>query len=91
MRALRGCRQNRVQSLFLPASQVSHGRVQSLDQIFKRGDKLKVLVLSFDREREHVTLNTKELEKIPGDMLRNPQLVYESAEEMAAMFKCVEH
>ncbi len=85
------CASQQVQSLFLPTSQVSHEEVESMDQILKEGDKLKVLVLSFDRERRLVTLSTKHLEKTPGDMLRSPQLVYESAEEMAAIFKCAGH
>jgi small subunit ribosomal protein S1 len=78
------CASQQVQGLFLTASQVSHEQVESVDQIFKQGDKLKVMVLSFDREHGHFNFSTKHLEKTPGDMLRNPQAVYESAEEMAA-------
>lgn len=43
--------------------------------------------MSFDRERGRVTLSTKKLEKNYGDMLRDPQKVYETAEEMAQGFK----
>ncbi len=64
-----------MQSLFLPASQVSHERVQSLDQVFKEEDKLKVMVLSFDHERGRVSFSTKQLQKNQGDMLRSPQQV----------------
>lgn len=35
------------------------------------------MVLSFDTERGRVSLSTKKLEPTPGDMLRNPQLVFE--------------
>ena len=37
----------------------------------------QVMVLSFDSERGRVSLSTKKLEPTPGDMLRNPQLVFE--------------
>lgn len=41
----------------------------------------QVLVLSTDSKRGRVTLSTKKLEATPGDMLRDPQLVYEGAEQ----------
>ena len=34
-----------------------------------------------------LSLSTKALEPQAGDMLRNPGLVYEKAEEMAALFR----
>ena len=34
--------------------------------------------MSQDRERGRISLSTKKLEPTPGDMLRNPALVYES-------------
>eukprot|EP00882_Tetradesmus_deserticola_P011875 GHRQ01012568.1.p2 GENE.GHRQ01012568.1~~GHRQ01012568.1.p2 ORF type:complete len:124 (-),score=61.78 GHRQ01012568.1:2-373(-) len=51
------------------------------------GDKLKVMILSMDMEKGRVTLSTKKLEKEPGDMLRDPQLVFEGAEAMAETFR----
>ncbi len=56
-------------------------------QVLAEGDRIKVMVLSQDRERGRVALCTKKLEPTPGDMLRDPALVYEKAEEMAALFK----
>ncbi len=47
----------------------------------------QVMVLSQDKDRGRVALSTKKLEPTPGDMLRNPSLVYERAEEMAEEFK----
>lgn len=35
------------------------------------------MVLSHDRERGRVSLSTKKLEPTPGDMIRNPKLVFE--------------
>ncbi len=51
-------------------------------QVLSEGDKLKVMILSQDRERGRVTLSTKKLEPTPGDMLRDPQKVFEKAEEV---------
>lgn len=51
------------------------------------GDKLKVMILSMDMDKGRVTLSTKKLEKEPGDMLRDPQLVFENAEAMAEGFR----
>ena len=36
------------------------------------------MIVSQDRERGRISLSTKKLEPTPGDMLRNPALVYES-------------
>ena len=47
----------------------------------------QVMVLSMDASRGRVTLSTKKLEPTPGDMLRDPQLVFEKAEEMAESFR----
>ncbi len=40
-----------------------------------------------DLSRGRVTLSTKKLERTPGDMPRDPQLVYEGAEEMAEAYR----
>jgi small subunit ribosomal protein S1 len=45
------------------------------------------MVLSTDRERGRITLSTKKLEASRGDMMRDPQSVYENAEERAAEFR----
>jgi hypothetical protein len=37
----------------------------------------QVMILSQDKDRGRISLSTKKLEPTPGDMLRNPQLVYE--------------
>lgn len=43
--------------------------------------------MSHDRERERLALSTKKLEPTPGDMLKDPSLVFARADEMAALFK----
>jgi small subunit ribosomal protein S1 len=71
----------------LHISQISHDRVMDVEKVLNVGDSIKVMVLSQDQKRGRVGLCTKKLEPTPGDMLRDPALVYEKAEEMAALFK----
>ncbi|NP_001333380.1 30S ribosomal protein S1 [Solanum lycopersicum] len=71
----------------LHVSQISHDRVSDISTILQPGDSLKVMILSHDRERGRVSLSTKKLEPTPGDMIRNPKLVFEKAEAMAQTFR----
>eukprot|EP00976_Prorocentrum_cordatum_P096486 1190586-Prorocentrum_minimum.AAC.1 len=71
----------------LHISQISHERITSVENVLNLGDQLKVMILSQDRERGRVSLSTRKLEPTPGDMLRDPQLVFEKADEMAATFR----
>lgn len=45
------------------------------------------MIIDLDAERGRISLSTKQLEPNPGDMLRDPKLVYEKAEEMAAKYR----
>jgi small subunit ribosomal protein S1 len=45
------------------------------------------MVLSNNQKRERITLSTKKLEASPGDMMRDPQSVYDNAEQRAAEFR----
>ncbi|KAK9827732.1 hypothetical protein WJX81_007013 [Elliptochloris bilobata] len=71
----------------LHVSQISSERITNVDKVLSVGDKLKVMILTYDKERGRISLSTKKLEPSPGDMLRNPALVFEKADEMAASFK----
>ncbi|OAY73076.1 30S ribosomal protein S1, chloroplastic [Ananas comosus] len=71
----------------LHVSQISHDRVSDISTVLQPGDTLKVMILSHDRERGRVSLSTKKLEPTPGDMIRNPKLVFEKADEMAQIFR----
>ncbi|AQL07040.1 30S ribosomal protein S1 [Zea mays] len=71
----------------LHVSQISHDRVADISTVLQPGDTLKVMILSHDRERGRVSLSTKKLEPTPGDMIRNPKLVFEKADEMAQIFR----
>ena len=52
--------------------------------MFGRG---QVMILTMDKEKGRVSLSTKKLEPTPGDMLRDPDLVFARADEMAAAFR----
>jgi small subunit ribosomal protein S1 len=71
----------------LHISQISHDRIVAVENVLAPGDELKVLVLAKDAERGRLSLSTKKLEPSPGDMLRNPALVFEKAEEMGRVFR----
>ncbi|GAU43545.1 hypothetical protein TSUD_245100 [Trifolium subterraneum] len=71
----------------LHVSQISHDRISDVETVLQPGDILKVMILSHDRERGRVSLSTKKLEPTPGDMIRNPTLVFEKADEMAQTFR----
>ncbi|KAL6532515.1 ribosomal 40S subunit protein S1B [Orobanche gracilis] len=71
----------------LHVSQISHDHVSDIATVLQPGDTLKVMILSHDRERGRVSLSTKKLEPTPGDMIHNPKLVFEKAEEMAQTFR----
>lgn len=48
---------------------------------------LQVMVLTQDAVRGRLSLSTRKLEPTPGDMLRNPAIVFEKADEMAEEFR----
>ena len=45
------------------------------------------VIIDLDAERGRISLSTKALEPEPGDMLTDPQKVFDKAEEMAARYK----
>ena len=44
-------------------------------------------MLTQDAVRGRLSLSTRKLEPTPGDMLRNPAVVFEKADEMAEEFR----
>lgn len=70
----------------LHISQISHDHVASVKDVMDVGQKLKVMIMSRD-QNGRVSLSTKRLEPTAGDMLNNPQIVFDKAEEMAVRFK----
>lgn len=70
----------------LHVSQISHDHVSDIPAIFKDGETVKAMIINQDKEKGRISLSTKTLEPEPGDMLRDPQMVYAQAEEMAARY-----
>jgi small subunit ribosomal protein S1 len=68
----------------LHISQISHDHVHDIGAVLKEGMDLKVMVLASDKDKGRISLSTKTLEPEPGDFIRDPQLVFDSAEEMCA-------
>lgn len=70
----------------LQVDQISHAYFDMPHSIFKVNDEVKAAIVLIDVERRRIFLSTKALEPEPRDMLRNPQIVYQKAEEMAAKY-----
>ena len=45
------------------------------------------MIIDLDAERGRISLSTKQLEPEPGDMLKNREIVFEKAEEMAEKYR----
>jgi len=76
---------NRMAGL-LHISQISYDRVQNIHETLVEGMDLKVMVIDHDKANGRIALSTKTLEAEPGDMLRDPQRVYDLAEDTAAKY-----
>ena len=70
----------------LASRNVSQLPVVNVEEVLKVGDRVNALVLDA-YELSRVMIAIKPLERTPGDMLRDPQLVFDGAEEMAAAFR----
>jgi small subunit ribosomal protein S1 len=71
----------------LHISEISHEHIETPNNVFNVNDELKVMIIDLDAERGRISLSTKQLEAEPGDMIRNPQKVYDGAEEIAAKYR----
>lgn len=71
----------------LHISEISHDHIDTPHSVFNVNDDIKVMIIDLDAERGRISLSTKQLEPEPGDMVKNPDLVYEKAEEMAAKYR----
>lgn len=76
-------------NVLLHISEISQNTVDEVDlnSIFKVDDEIKAVVISMDIAKRRVAVSTKELEIEPGDMLKDPQLVYINAEKMAEKYR----
>jgi small subunit ribosomal protein S1 len=64
-------------SALLHIDLISNLPVKHPKEIFKVGDRIKAKIVDLDIERGRITISTKELESEPGEMLKNPQQVFE--------------
>ena len=55
----------------IPASEVSHGWVDNMHDLFKNGDHINVKVLSIDKENKNVRVSVKALQPNPWDSINN--------------------
>ncbi|CAM9110511.1 unnamed protein product [Ectocarpus sp. 12 AP-2014] len=70
----------------LHISQISFDRIEDLPSIMQMGMKLKCMIIDHDKVNGRIALSTKTLEPEPGDMIKNPQKVYDMAEATAAKY-----
>ena len=71
----------------LHISEISHEHIETPHTVLNVNDQMKVMIIDLDAERGRISLSTKALEPEPGDMLSDPQKVFDKAEEMAARYK----
>ena len=71
----------------LHISEISHDHIDTPHSVFSVNDELKVMIIDLDAERGRISLSTKQLEPEAGDMLKNRDLVFEKAEEMAEKYR----
>ena len=71
----------------LHISEISHDHIDTPHSVFNVNDELKVMIIDLDAERGRISLSTKQLEPEPGDMLKNRDIVFEKADEMAEKYR----
>jgi small subunit ribosomal protein S1 len=71
----------------LHISEISHDHIDTPHSVFGVNDELKVMIIDLDAERGRISLSTKQLEPEPGDMVKNPQAVFDQAEAMAEKYR----
>lgn len=71
----------------LHISEISHDHIDTPHSVFNVNDEIKVMIIDLDAERGRISLSTKQLEPEPGDMVKNPDLVFDKAEEMAERYR----
>lgn len=64
----------------LHVTDISWGRITRPSDNFSRGDRIKVKILSFDREKERVTLGLKHLTENPWDVVMEKYFVGSTVE-----------
>jgi len=67
-------------------SQISMDRINDLEAVLQPGQKIKCMIIDHDKVNGRIALSTKTLEPEPGDMIKDPERVYELADESARVY-----
>jgi len=70
----------------LHISQISHDRIEDLEAVLQPGMQIKCMIIDHDKLNGRIALATKTLEYEPGAILKDPESVFEKAEETAAKY-----
>lgn len=70
----------------LHISQISYDRIENLEKVLSPGMMVKCMIIDHDKVNGRIALSTKTLEPEPGDMLKDPKMVFEKAEETAQKY-----
>jgi small subunit ribosomal protein S1 len=70
----------------LHISQISMDRIVDLEKVLQPGQKIKCMIIDHDKANGRIALSTKTLEPEPGDMIRDPDRVYDMADETARIY-----
>lgn len=70
----------------LHISQISMDRINDLERVLTPGQRVKCMIIDHDKANGRIALSTKTLEPEPGDMIRDPDRVYEQAEDTARAY-----
>jgi len=70
----------------LHISQISYDRIEDLNSVVELNSLIKCMIIDHDKVNGRIALSTKTLEPEPGDMLKDPKMVFEKAEETAAKY-----
>lgn len=71
----------------LHISEISHEHIETPHTVFNVNDELKVMIIDLDAERGRISLSTKQLEPEHGDMIKDKNIVFDRAEEMAEKYR----
>jgi small subunit ribosomal protein S1 len=70
----------------LHISQISYDRIDDLETVVQVGMNMKCMIIDHDKVNGRIALSTKTLEPEPGDMLKDPQRVFDLAEQSAESY-----
>ncbi|BDA51306.1 30S ribosomal protein S1, chloroplastic [Coccomyxa sp. Obi] len=68
----------------LHISSISQAHIESVEDVFRIGDRVRAILIGMDEGFQRISLSTAELEATPGDMLYSKEKVFEEAEVQAA-------